>query len=225
MPIQNPIQIGSIYKLIERMDMKTHGGQIYRKVKEALQRITLTGIISKGAYYDKKESQWLEETFHLYDRIIYKGKKLPNGNVADTNYLYLNSWYLDNINARYVKPIDWLYYKSLRTPISQRLYELLSVKFYGIIDRGNNCLCYKYSTLCDILPTARQKYISKAKQMLDPAHTELNEKGFLNTWSWEELSLSNGDNDWLIRYYPGKRAKDEINRFKIGEQLELLSIQ
>jgi hypothetical protein len=221
LPIQNPILIGSLYNLCKRMGINKYGGSQYGKIKESLKRITTTSIESKGTYYSKERKEWIEDIFHLYDRVIFKGAKLPNGNIADTNYLYLNSWYLDNINARYVKPIDWLYYKSLRTPISQRLYELLSVKFYGIIDRGNNCLCYKYSTLCDLLPIARQKYISKAKQILDPAHTELNEKGFLNTWSWEELSLSNGDNDWIIRYYPGKRVKDEIKQFKIGEQLEL----
>jgi len=201
------------------MDLKSQGGQIYRKIKEALQRITLTGIISKGAYYDKKEEQWIEETFHLYDRIVFKGRKLPDGTIAENNYIFFNSWYLDNINARYVKPIDWLYYKSLKTPISQRLYELLSVKFYGILNQGNNCICYKYSTLCDLLPIVRQKYMSKAKQILDPAHFELKEKGFLSNCDWEEIQQK--ENDWYIRYYPGKKAKSEIRRFKMGEQLEL----
>ena len=221
LPIQNPIQIGSIYSLIERMGLNTKGGQIYRKVKEALQRITLTGIVSKGVFYDKQEEQWIEDTFHLYERVIFKGKKLPDGGIADTNYVYLNSWYIDNINARYVKPIDWKYYKSLKTPIAQRLYEILSVKFYGVIMRGDRCVSYRYSTLCDLLPITRQHYRSLAMRIMDPAHDKLKGTTFLENYEWEELSLSNGGNDWLIRYYPGKRAKDEISRFKIGEQLEL----
>jgi hypothetical protein len=203
------------------MGLKTKGGQIYRKIKEALQRITLTGIVSKGVFYDKQEEQWIEDTFHLYERVIFKGKKLPDGDIADTNCIYLNSWYLDNINARYVKPIDWKYYKSLKTPIAQRLYEILSVKFYGVIMRGDRCVSYRYSTLCDLLPITRQHYRSLALRIMDPAHEKLKDSTFLGNYEWEELSLSNGDNDWLIRYYPGKRAKEEITRFGGAVQLEL----
>ena len=221
MPIQNPIQIGSIYSLIEKMELNTKGGQIYRKVKEALQRITLTGIVSKGVFYDKQDEQWIEDTFHLYERVIFKGRKLPDGSVADTNYLYLNSWYLDNINARYVKPIDWKYYRSLKTPIAQRLYEILSVKFYGVITRGDRCVSYRYSTLCDLLPVTRQNYLSLAMRIIDPAHEKLRETEFIGNWKWEETPQDNSDSDWIIRYYPGKRAKEEVTRFSGGIQLEL----
>jgi len=220
-PIQNPIQIGSIYSLIERIGLKTKGGQIYKKVKEALQRITLTGIISKGIFYDKQEEQWVEDTFHLYERVIFKGKKLLDGDIADSNYIYLNSWYLDNINARYVKPIDWVYYKSLKTPIAQRLYEILSVKFYGVIARGNKCISYKYSTLCDLLPVTRQHYLSLAMRVMEPAHEKLKKTKFLENYEWEEISSDNSGSDWIIRYYPGKRAKEEISRFSSTAQLEL----
>ena len=61
--------------------------------------------------------------------------------------------------------------------------------------------------------------MSKAKQILDPAHFELKEKGFLSNCDWEEIQQK--ENDWYIRYYPGKKAKSEIRRFKMGEQLEL----
>jgi len=219
LPIQNPIPMGSLYNLCKRIGIKKYGGSQYKKIKESLKRITATSIESKGTYYSKEKKEWIEDIFHLYERVIFKGAKLPDGTIAEENYIFLNSWYLDNINARYVKPIDWLYYKSLKTPISQRLYDLLGVKFYGILGRGNNCICYKYSTLCDLLPIVRQKYMSKAKQILDPAHIELKEKGFLSNCDWEEIPQK--ENDWYIRYYPGKKAKSEIRRFKMGEQLEL----
>ena len=218
LPIQNPIQIGSIYSLIEKMELNTKGGQIYRKVKEALQRITLTGIVSKGVFYDKQDEQWIEDTFHLYERVIFKGRKLPDGTIADTNYLYLNSWYLDNINARYVKPIDWKYYRSLKTPIAQRLYEILSVKFYGVITRGDRCVSYRYSTLCDLLPVTRQDYLSLAMRIIDPAHEKLKETEFIGNWKWEETPPGNSDSDWIIRYYPGKgqRKKSPVSAVRFS---------
>jgi len=219
LPIQNPISIGSLYGLCKRMGINSFGGSQYRKIKEALERLTTTSIKSEGSFYNKEQKEWIEEIFHLYERVIFKGRTLPNGEIADTNYLYLNSWYLDNINANYVKPMDWEYCRLLENPISQRLYELLSVKFYGLLSRGGRVLSYKYSTLCSLLPIVQQKYLSLAKKILEPSHEKLNETNFLADWHWEETTRG-AENDWLIKYYPGKRIKDEIKRFSLGEQLK-----
>ena len=197
------------------------GGAQYRKIKEALQRITFTGIVSKNALYSGKRKQWIEDNFHLYERIVFKGMEMPDGKTADTNYVYLNSWYLDNINSRYVKPVDWEYYRSLETPVSQRLYELLSVKFYGLLMKKGKCISYSYSTLCTLLPITRQRFPSDAKKVLVPAHEKLKQTGFLEDWSWEERTQKRDDKDWLIKYHPGERAKAEIKRFGVGKQLEL----
>lgn len=212
-PIQNPIPLGSFYSLYKRMGINKLGGVQYKNIKGSLQRITFTGIISTGAFYNKQEEEWIEDNFHLYDRVVFKGKKLPGGEIADTNYLYLNSWYLDNYNANYVKPLDWDYYKFLETPLAQRLYELLGVKFYGVIMRKNKELSYRYSTLCDLLPAARQKYKSFAQRILDPAHEKLIRTGFLADCKWGETS-PNTKGDWLITYYVGKRARDEFRKAK-----------
>ena len=222
LPIQNPIPLGSLYNLCKRMGIDKYGGSQYRKIKKSLKRITVTSIESKGAFYSKEKEEWIEDVFHLYDRVVFKGAKLPDGRTADTNYLFLNSWYLDNINAHYVKPVDWNYYKLLETPTSQRLYELLSVKFYGLIRKGGKFISYKYSTLCSLLPITQQRHMSKAKQVLDPTHNKLKETGFLEGWDWEELPQEGKEKDWLIRYYPGKRAREEIERFSGKEQLEFM---
>lgn len=219
-PIHNPIAIGSLYSFCGRMGINKLGGSQYRKIKEALTRIVATTIISRGAFYSKEKDGWIEDVFHLYDRIVFKGEKLLNGDMADTNYLFLSSWYLDNVNANYVKPVDWTYYKSLKTPVAQRLYELLGVKFYGLLMKRGKAVSYKYSTICELLPITRQKYLSDAKKLLDPAHSKLKDTGFLEDWGWEETGIKE-DNDWLIRYYPGEKAKREIKKFNLGEQLEL----
>jgi hypothetical protein len=218
LPIQNPIPLGSLYSLCKRMGIDKLGGEQYRKIKEAFKRIIATTIESEGTFYIKQKKAWVEDIFHLYDRVIFKGEDLQNGGIADNNYLYLNSWYLDNINANYTKPIDWNYYRSLETPIAQRLYELLSVKFFGLIMRKGKFIAYKYSTICDLLPTNRQKYLSFAKRSLEQAHKKLEETAFLEHWDWAELPQR--EKDWLIKYYPGKRAKAEIERYKAGDQLE-----
>jgi len=61
------------------------------------------------------------------------------------------------------------------------------------------------------IASTTHKYISLAKQQLDPGNNELRDTGFILKYEWSE----NGNNDWLIRYWPGERAKEEIKRAKI----------
>lgn len=211
LPIENPIPF-SIYGLCQRMGISTSGGKNYRKVKEALKTVVATTIESQGTFFSKGRRMWVHDIFHLYDRIIFKGERLPNGEIADTNYLYLGSWYLESINSRYVKPLDYEYYKQLKRHTTQRLYELLGVKFYRVFQQdGLSYLNYRYSTLCELLPVAPRAHFSLARQQLDPAHHELQETGFLSRVSWKKIE---DERDWMIHYYPGRRAKVEVRRFK-----------
>jgi len=125
--------------------------------------------------------------------------------------LFLGSWYLQNLNSFYIKPIDYNYLQSLKSKIASRLYEILGVKFYGLKNKRQNFVCYKYSKLCQLLPVAPHEYISLAKQQLDPGNNELRDTGFISKYDWSE----NGNKDWLIYYWPGERAKEEMKRGKI----------
>lgn len=215
LPISNPIPF-SIYDICKRIGINT-GGKEYVQVKESLKRIKFTGIESRKSFYSKTEEQWIDDVFNLYDRIVFKGKRLPDGRIADTNYLFLNSWLLNNINALYIRLLDYAYYKSLKSIITQRLYELLGVKFYYIITEGLTCIHYRYSTLCQLLPLKRHYYGSYVARQLDGAHAELISSGFLAAAEREEIPE---EKDWVISYYPGPRAKEEVERAKrrLGER-------
>ncbi|MBA7547934.1 hypothetical protein ES705_40375 [subsurface metagenome] len=49
-----------------------------------------------------------------------------------------------------------------------------------------------------------------AKQQLNPGNDELKDTGFISRYDWSE----GGRKDWLIYYWPGERAKEEIRRAK-----------
>jgi hypothetical protein len=211
-PIQNPIPLGSLASLAKLIGLRVSKrgaapGWFYDQIQEAILRIRHTAIESKGTFYHKDEKKWMRDSFSLYERAIFIGEKLPNGEIADTNYLYLGSWYLDNINARYTKPLDYTYYRTLHRPISARLYELLGVKFYG-----NPLIRYRYSNLCQLLPATRYQYLSKAKEKLEPAHQELIATKFLANVQWEQVK--DDPHDWYVTYYPGTRAIEEIQQAK-----------
>jgi hypothetical protein len=216
-PIQNPIRF-TTYDICKRVGINT-GGSNYEKVKEALERIKFTGIRSEGTFYHKGRKEWISKSFNLYSDIIFKGSQLPDGTIAETNLLFLSNIYLESLNARYVKPLDFSYYKSLSSNVARRLYELLGVKFYGALNKGLSCVSYRYSTLCQLLPLVRYTYPSYVKRQLEPAHQELRRTGFLEKVVWERLDEDEGGVDWIIHYYAGKRAKEEAQRYAFPEQL------
>ena len=208
--IKNPIPLGSLYNLFKRMKINYSGAE-YRKIKEAFKKIKTTSIESRGTFYSKDKKQWIEDIFSLYDRVIFKGEKISDNEISDDNYLFLGSWYLQNLNSFYIKPIDYNYLQSLKSKIASRLYEILGVKFYGLRNKREKFICYKYSKLCQLLPVTPHEYISLAKQQLDPGNNELRDTGFISKFDWSE----NGNKDWLIYYWPGEKAKEEMKRAKI----------
>ena len=219
--IKNPIPLGSLYNLCKRMNINT-GGAEYKKIKEAFKRIKTTSIESKGTFYNKDTEQWIEDIFSLYDRVIFKGEKIVEDEISDNNYLFLGNWYLQNLNSFYIKPIDYNYLQNLKSRVASRLYEILGVKFFGLRNKREKFICYRYSKLCQLLPVTPQEYISLAKQQLNPGNNELLNTEFISKYTWSE----NGKEDWLIYYWPGERAKKEMKKVKrksidnrIGEYL------
>ena len=208
--IKNPISF-SIYDLCNRMGITTSGGKNYRKVKEALERIRMTGIKSEGTFYHKGQKEWISKVFGLYDSIIFRGGQLEDGSIAEKNLLYLGNIYLQSLNSFNIKPIDYTYWRILESKIASRLYEILGIKFYGVRNKKEGFIRYKYSTLCQLLPVTPHSYISSAKRQLNPGNNELRDTGFISKYEWSE----NGNDDWLIYYWPGERAKEEMKRVRV----------
>jgi len=205
LPIGNPIPF-SIHDICRRAGIAT-GGTEYHKVKAALLAIKATQVESKGAFYAKSHRHFIDDVFSIYERVVFAGERLPDGSIADCNKLWLGSWYIESLNSLYVKPLDYRFYRSLRTPLARRLYELLPVKFFRVAGNRHPWIRYRYSTLCELLPVARRRYRSQVKQQLKEAHGELIEGRFLAA---VKLNAIPQPRDWHITYYPGERALNEI---------------
>ncbi|MBI1729768.1 replication initiator protein A [Candidatus Acetothermia bacterium] len=199
-PIENPISF-TTYELLKMMG-EPMGGRQYRRVRESIDRIIATTIIAKNIFFRKKNESWASETFHVYERCLYQGEILPSGQIAESNNLYLHPLYLESLNQRYVKPLDYQYYSSLKRPLAKRLYELLGYKFYGAVRNHSMFLVYSYEKLCQLLPMIPQPHISLAKRCMAPAIEELVETGFLGKAIWR---------GWKLQFIPGEKAIEEIN--------------
>ena len=216
-PIQNPITF-SLYELCRTMRIKPCNVN-YQRIKKAIKKFTSIFLESKGAFYLKERGERIttEVAFHFYEMCIFVNERLPDGNIADTNYLWLNPFYLSNINNNYVKPFDEVYYWSLKRPLTRRIHEVLSVKFYGMPSLGKP-LRLRYKGVCDLAGIKPYRYLSKAKKQLRSAHEELIKTGFLKSARWEKRGKK--PETWFILYTPGPRAIEEIKRAK-GERMEL----
>ena len=203
-PVRNPIPF-SMRDVCRRMGI-TYSGRTAEAIKAALLRITSTMVESKRTFYSKPKKRWIEDNFHLYDRVVYRGDDLPDSAApADTNYLFLGSWYLENLNALYVSLLDPHYRRSLSVALARRLYEILGVKFYGLRAPKAPGLRYAYSTVCALLPVKRYRYLSDAHRQLDAAHQELIATGFLARVEWQ--TTAGTPPEWYLHYVPGRHAR------------------
>jgi hypothetical protein len=86
------------------------------------------------------------------------------------NYVWLSPWFLSNYYYRYIRPLDFTFYKRLRKPIAKSLYTLLENGWYAAEGRP---YAKSYRALCEEFLLTHHRYLSDIKQQLDPSHREL----------------------------------------------------
>ena len=218
-PIQNPIRLGSLRDLYRSMEIGAEGKNVI-KAKEALKKISLTGVQARGTFYLKDDKRHIDDTFHIYNRVIFTGEELSDGTEADAIYLFLGSYYLQNLNVHYVVPLDFDFYRSLRGNIAPRMYEYIGLMFYAALENNQGLVRVRYSTICEYFPLTRQLKKWKAKQQLRRAHQQLKESKYFSKVQWQDTEEKQ---DWLLRYFIGKRAISEWKKNKerpLEEQLQ-----
>ena len=122
-PIENPVAF-SLNDIIKLMNAQSFGG-IRRLVKESLKRIRFIIVETKGFIYDNQRKIYVEDNFSIFDRLVFISEKLPDGQTAKTNYLWLSEVMINNINSGYVLPLNYEKYVDLPTGISKGLYRIL----------------------------------------------------------------------------------------------------
>jgi hypothetical protein len=177
--ISNPVGFTST-QLLTVLGIKDAGNN-YQDIHEWLQRMTLTGINSKGIVYMARRKTWVSDTFHVFDRVVTMGSTLPDGTVADKNFVWLSDWQLENINSNYLLPIDLETYRKLRNQIAKILVPLLQVWLYA--SRAEGRFEKRYPELCEILDIVCHKHLSLIRRQLEPSLTELTQHGYLAAWA------------------------------------------
>lgn len=186
--VENPIGFTSaeLLKLLQQQDA---GGR-YKEIEEWLKVMTLTGIISEGVVYFAGKKQWVSDTFHVFDRAVSTGKELPDGSVADRNYIWLSDWQLENINKNHLLPVDLEAYRQLNNHIAKALVPLLQIWLYASREEGS--FSKRYDELCQILNIREHRPVSLIKRQLVPSLDELQAHRYLASWNLERTVDSRG---------------------------------
>jgi hypothetical protein len=175
-------------------------GWYYERIVESFKRMKTTVVESRNALYLKGRRQWVTDTFSLIDRYVQKGDVMEDQTIALEHRIYLSSWYLENIRARYIKPLDVGYYFLLRRSVSRALYAYLDLCFYRISE--GEIFEIEYERLCEQLMLVPQKKRSLMLASLGPAHEELLGSGYLSMAECVPLAMGHGHK---LRYAPGPR--------------------
>lgn len=140
----------SRYEIAAILGLKRTGGvysgKSYVDLKQALLSMVTSSRKSKGVfcYLEKGEKRWVHDVFHLYERVVFVGERLPDGTVTKKNLIYFGDWYLRSLNTWYLKPLDFAYWKCLRSDIARRMYEYsinfaVSNPMYVLVVEGSAC--------------------------------------------------------------------------------------
>lgn len=189
--ISNPVRFTSS-ELLSILGVG-QAGKNYAEVYEWLERMAATTIKSQGVVFLAKRKVYARDIFHVFDRVVIMGGELPDGHVADSNYVWLSGWQLENINQNYLLPVDFETYRGLRNNIAKALVPLLQLWLYA--SRANGIFEKRYDDLCELLSLRPQRYPSDMEKQLGPSLKELKSKGFLSAWT---LELTNDGRNYKI---------------------------
>jgi Replication initiator protein A/DnaA N-terminal domain len=172
----------SLYELVELLH-RGHGGRDYRQVKESLERLSGTIIQSRNAFYRKSTKSYLDDTFHLLDRVQHSESTDGSGRRSEKTWIKLSDYFVDSYKANYLKGLDADFYCSLNSSVAKRLYRFVDKK------RGQQRRWeVDLFALRDRIPLSSYKYPSKIKEKLGPAHEELRQKGFFERVTYRKTT-------------------------------------
>jgi hypothetical protein len=211
--VTNPVCFSSA-ELLALLKIYKNSGKNYRDVSDWLDVMVGTTIVSEGAVYFAGKRTFGKDTFHVFDRAVSFGKQLPDGSIADKNYVWLSQWQLQNINDHHQLPIDLDTYRQLRNHIAKALVPLLQIWLYATRDDG--VFEKRYAELCQILDIRQWTYPSKIKEKLGPSLDELKQFGYLADWRIESTSDHQG---YKVLFFHGEKFHSDRRARQSRKQL------
>jgi Replication initiator protein A len=167
----------SLYELRDILGWST-SGNTYEKIRQSLRRISSTTLTSENAFYSKAEERFLSDTFQIWT--VHFSRTTRGKTTRERHTLRFHPIFIRNYMAQYLKGLDPDFYWSLPSPLSKRLYRLVD-------HQRNGGLAWRtdLSSLRQQVPLSNYSYPSEIKRVLESAHDELKDRGFLSNVGYE----------------------------------------
>ncbi|MBV8145043.1 MAG: replication initiator protein A [Gammaproteobacteria bacterium] len=180
-------------------------GRNHKRLERSLQRLATTKILAHKSFWDNREKVYetllfgIIETLKLFERRT--GAPSTYEIALTANWVRFSKEFFESMQAGYIKPLNLTLYFSLSSPVAKRLFRYLDKKRYNK-DRFQIGLHQLAATHIG-LSEAKCAFPSWIKQVLDPAHNELMERGFLRSASYHKGK----DGEWKVVYHFGRSSE------------------
>lgn len=198
--IQNPVSFTS-RQMLQMLGIQDAGDR-YDEVLDWLRRMTATTIESTMAVYRAKSRQYQTDVFHVFDRVVLAGAELPDGTVADRNYVWLSDWQLENISCSHLLTLAFDRYRRLRNNIAKALVPHLRIWLYAA--RKDHAFEKRYDELCQLLNITEYTNRSRIVEQLGPSLAELVEHEYLAKW---EIAKTRERRGFKLLLYDAERFR------------------
>ncbi len=115
----------SLYQIIELLAISKFGG-VHDRLRLALDRWCGTTVKFQNAW--RSGNRWCSETFHFLDNV-----KLTKSRDFEPDQEQVFKWndvVVESVQKQNTKPFDWVFYRSLSSPIAKRMYRFLDKRFF-----------------------------------------------------------------------------------------------
>jgi hypothetical protein len=207
-PLAKVIRLGSLRQIADELDL----GADTNLVRRALLQNAFAGITMKGAYKSHTgEERTVDAAFTRY-AVVMTGQKMLDGQSADAVYIVLNDIFQEILNNAILRPLDYDYLKIL-APAAQRWYELVSYQMYAALKYDRPRAKMAYSEFCACSTITRYPEYEQVKKQMHKIHKPHLTEEYLDRVEMEPFLDEEGLPDWLMWYWPGRRAKSQYEAF------------
>ena len=164
-------------------------GKAYRRLTESLDRWCSLTVISNEAYWHKGKRERVRDVVGVLDR--WQARRQLDGRQSESAWFVWGDFIWENLEAGYIRSLDFGFWKSLKSPVSRRLFRLLDKRFYGRTE-----VPFSLERLAfDKVGVSRKMHTGQIKNTLSAAHAELEERGFCRS-----DYVRRGRGDWQVVY-------------------------
>ncbi len=211
--VENPIKFRSA-DLLRLLGRDRNAGKNYNEIGEWLDVMSATMIKSNGVVYNAGQKRFAIDRFHVFDRAVSVGKELDDGTIADANYVWLSKWQLENINNKFLLPIDLATYREMKNHIAKTLVLLLQIWLFA----SQKPFEKRYDELCEFLSLQTYSSLSQIQRQLKPSLDELMRYGYLERW---QIAKTVDRKAYKIIFFHGKKFhSDRKQRLKQKTEVE-----